>query len=427
MICIRSFAVAVVLLAVWPLQAVAETGIGTLKMLTGTAYLVHGGAAAQPMKAGDAVSMDDVIETQAGSRAVFSFADGAELVMTGKGRLVIDEYVYDPAQAAGNKAVLDVLDAAFSYTGGAMDKAAKPEVKLNLDYGTVGIRGTKLIGARRNGITWVYLSEGGAVFENAGGKTDIAPGYGTRIRSRADAPAPAYPWGTEEVAWLQRFVDDAGAHETPAMASNMSSKNMALEKSEAENMPAMSAPSSAAGPTAGAAAESSEMPARARAADSAPAAEAPAAKAKQSARADAQPEIALERVAATGKDGLIAEETAGTLRVTTGQPAIVQLAAANAATTKPQNAPLRYTAELNAQELAGEAHLEIHVLLSGGKTGYVFGRDTQDTAVTAAEGWKIVTGSFNLKPEDVPDQIKISLVVDGKGTVLVRNLRLVRE
>lgn len=423
MICIRLFAVAVVLLAVWPLQAVAETGIGTLKMLTGTAHLVHGGAAAQPMKAGDAVSMDDVIETQAGSRAVFSFADGAELVMTGNGRLVIDEYVYDPAQAAGNKAVLDVLDAAFSYTGGAMDKAAKPEVKLNLDYGTVGIRGTKLIGARRNGITWVYLSEGGAVFENAGGKTDIVPGYGTRIRSKADAPAPAYPWGAEEVAWLQRFVDDAGAHETPAMASNMSSNNLAQGKLEAENMPAMSAPS----PAGGAAAESKEMPARARAADSAPAAQAPAAKAKQSVKADAQPEIALVRATATGKDGLIAEETAGTLRVTTGQPAIVQLAAANAVTTKPQNAPLRYTAELNAQELAGEAHLEIHVLLSGGKTGYVFGRDTQDTAVTAAEGWKIVTGSFNLKPEDVPDQIKISLVVDGKGSVLVRNLRLVRE
>ncbi len=422
MICIRSFAVAAVLFAFWPLQAMAETGAGTLKTLTGTAQLTHAGAA-QAMKEGDTFVMNDVVETEAGSRAVFSFADGAELVMTGKGKLVIDEYVYDPAKAAGNKAVLDVLDAAFSYTGGAMDKAAKPEVKLNLDYGTIGIRGTKLIGARRNGITWVYLSEGGAVFENAGGRTDIGPGYGTRIRSKADAPVPAYPWGAEEVAWLQRFVDDAGAHETPAMASNMSSNNLAQGKLEAENMPAMSAPS----PAGGAAAESNEMPARARAADSAPAAEATAAKAKQSAKADAQPEIALARAPIAGKDGLVAEESAGTLRITTGQPAIVQLAAANAATTQPQNTPLRYTAELNAQALEGAAHLEVHVLLSGGKTGYVFGRDTQDTAVTAADGWKTVTGSFSLKPEHVPDQIKISLVVDGKGSVLVRNLRLVRE
>lgn len=426
MLCIRSFAVVVVLSAVLPLQAMAETGVGTLKTLAGTAHLTHAGAA-QAMKEGDTVGIDDVVETEAGSRAVFSFADGAELVMTGKGKLVIDEYVYDPAKMAGNKAVLDVLDAAFSYTGGAMDKAAKPEVKLNLDYGTIGIRGTKLIGARRNGITWVYLSEGGAVFENAGGKTDIAPGYGTRIRSKADAPAPAYPWGAEEVAWLQRFVDDAGAHETPAMASNMSSKNIAQEQLQAENMPALSAPASPAEPTVGGGAQGNEMSARSRAADSAPAAEAPAAKAKQSVRADAQPEIALVRASAAGKDGLIAEEAANTLRVTTGQPAIVPLAAADAETSRLQNTPLRYTAELNAQALDGTAHLEVHVLLSGRKTGYVFGRDTQDTAVTPADGWKTVTGSFNLKPEDVPDQIKIGLVVDGKGSVLVRNLRLVRE
>ena len=425
MLCIRSFAVVVVLSAVLPLQAMAETGVGTLKTLAGTAHLTHAGAA-QAMKEGDTVGMDDVVETEAGSRAVFSFADGAELVMTGKGKLVIDEYVYDPAKTAGNKAVLDVLDAAFSYTGGAMDKAAKPEVKLNLDYGTIGIRGTKLIGARRNGITWVYLSEGGAVFENAGGKTDITPGYGTRIRSKADAPAPAYPWGAEEVAWLQRFVDDAGAHETPAMASNMSSKNMAQEQLQAENMPALSAPASPAAPTAGGAAQGNEMPARSRAADSVPAAGAPAAKAKQSVRADAQAEIALVRAAA-GKDGLVAEEAADTLRVTTGQPAIVPLAAANAETARLQNMPLRYTAELSAQALDGAAHLEVHVLLSGGKKGYVFGRDTQDTAVIPADGWKTVTGSFMLKPDDVADQIKISLVVDGKGSVLVRNLRLVRE
>ena len=192
-------------------------------------------------------------------------------------------------------------------------------------------------------------------------------------------------------------------------------------------MPALSAPASPAEPTVGGGAQGNEMSARSRAADSAPAAEAPAAKAKQSVRADAQPEIALVRASAAGKDGLIAEEAANMLRVTTGQPAIVPLAAADAETSRLQNTPLRYTAELNAQALDGTAHLEVHVLLSGGKTGYVFGRDTQDTAVTPADGWKTVTGSFNLKPEDVPDQIKIGLVVDGKGSVLVRNLRLVRE
>ncbi len=413
----RPFIVAMALLALWPLQAVAEGGIGTLKTLTGTAHLAHAGATAQDMKQGDAVAMDDFIETDAGSRAVFGFADGAELVMTGKGRLVIDEYVFDADKKTGNKAVLDIFESAFSYTGGALDKGAKPEVKLNIDYGTIGIRGTKLIGARRNGITWVYLSEGGAVFENTGGTTDLAPGYGTRIRSKADAPAPAYLWGPEEVAWLQRFVDDAGVHETPAMASNMSTKKTVEKASRAEGaMPAASAP-----------AAPSEGPSANEAGSARGRVDGSAAQMTDKAKSTARPEILLVRSAAPGKNIVMTEDSAGTLRLTTDLPAIAQLSAANVIPENLEGKQLYYMAELNAVDLKGAAHLEFHVLLSGGKTGYVFGRDAPDSAVTATDGWKTVTGSFALQHGERPAQIKASLVIDGMGSVLVRNLRLVGE
>ncbi len=425
---IRSFSAVLAVFALWPLHAQAGDGVGMVKTLTGTARLTHAAAAPQPIVAGAEIAMDDVIETDAGARAIFSFADGAELVMTGKGKLVIDEYVFNPDKKTGNKAALDIFEAAFSYTGGALDKSSKPDVKLNIDYGTIGIRGTKLIGARRNGITWVYLSEGGAVLENTGGKTNLAPGYGTRIRSRADAPAPAYLWGPEEVAWLQRFVDDAETHETPAMASNMSVKELVPQESQRQDMPAVSAPASPAAPTAGgAAAESDAAPARARAADSAPAAEAADAKAKVAARADAQTEIALTRAADTGKDVVITDEPDGVRRITASLSAIVQVALVKITPPDLANAQLRYTAEINAEALNGVAHIEFHVLLASGKTGYVFGRDAPDGSVTAGQGWKTVTGSFAIKPGDVVEQIKVILVIDGKGSILLRNLHLLRE
>lgn len=418
---IRSFAAVLAVLACWPIQAEAGDSVGILKTLTGSARLTHAGAAPVPVQPGAEIAMDDIVETDAGARAVFGFADGAELVMTGKGKLVVDEYVFDAEKKNGNKAVLDIAEAAFSYTGGALDKVARPDVKLNIDYGTIGIRGTKLVGARRNGITWVYLSEGGAVFENKGGKTDIVPGYGTRIRSRADAPAPAYPWGAEEVAWLQRFVDDAGAHETPAMASNTSVKELAPGDSRIENMPAVSAPASPAAPAAGGpAAEGNLAPARATES-------APAAKAKQSAKADASSEIALTLVTDAVKDVVVADEPEGAHRVSSEFSSIVPLALATMMPSGLENAQLQYTADVNAEALAGVAHIEVHVLLAGGKTGYVIGRDATEGVVTAGEGWKRVTGNFAINPGDVPDKIKIMLVIDGKGSVLLRNLHLRRQ
>lgn len=425
---IRWFAAVFAVLALWPSNARAGEGAAVLKTLAGTARLTHAGAAPQPVAAGAEIFMDDIIETDAGARAVFGFADGAELVMTGKGKLVIDEYLFTPGKETGNKAVLDIIGAAFSYTGGALDKAAKPDVKLNIDYGTIGIRGTKLIGALRNGITWVYLSEGGAVLENTGGKTDLSPGYGTRIRSRADAPAPAYLWGVEEVAWLQNFVDDAGTHETPAMASNMTLKKLAPQEMQAANSPAVSAPASPAAPAAGgAAAERNAGSARSSAAaDSASAAETSSAKARQAVKTDTQSGITLAWIAEEGKDATAASAADGVRQIVTHAPAIVHLARVNASSPALDNVQLRYTAEINAAALDGEAHLEFHVLLAGGKTGYVFGRDTAEGAVTASGGWKTVAGSFALKPGDVPDQVKVMLVVDGKGSVLLRNLRLLR-
>ncbi len=205
------------------------------------------------------------------------------------------------------------------------------------------------------------------------------------------------------------------------MASNISVKDLVPQESQANNMPAVSAPASPAAPTAGGlAAEGNAAPSRA--ADSAP-----AAKAKQSLRAEAPAEIALTSATDKGKDVVITHEPDGVRRITAGLPAIVPLALVKVTPPSLDNAQLRYTAELNAQTLQGVAHIELHVLLAGGKTGYVFGRDTTEGVVTTGEGWKAVTGSFAIKPGDVPEQIKVVLVIDGKGSVLLRNLHLRRE
>ncbi len=420
---LRSFVPMLAVLVLMPFHAMAADAAGTLKTLTGTAHITRAGSAPQGIAAGAAVAVNDIVETDAGARAVFSFSDGAELVMTGKGRLVIDEYVFDADKKSGNKAVLDIFEAAFSYTGGALDKGVKPEVKLNIDYGTIGIRGTKLVGARRNGITWIYLSEGGALFENTGGKTEIAPGYGTRISGKAEAPAPAYLWGEAEIAWLQRFVDDPASHETPAMASNMDFKKA---MPSAERAPALSAPAAPAampepsgGASNGAASGmvASEPSAKAKQSRAGVSDAAPAESAQQP---DGPPIFEYKR-GSTVAGSLITEDGGGNLRIDAREPVTVQLAEVNVAAYKLQNTVLLYAADVKASALNGSAHLQVLVHFPGNKAGQIYASDM------AAGEWKPLTGEFALPPGNMPDVIKVNLVIDGTGSVLLRNLRLMRQ
>lgn len=164
------------------------------------------GAGAQELHKGDDIAINDKIITSKGGRAKIEFADGAELVLAQNGSLKIDQYVYDPKKPHDGRAEMTVLDSAFAFTGGWMDKSGKSDVKMHLNFGTIGVRGTKIMRAMNGRECWIYLQSGHIDVYNKGGKVSLRPGEGTIMTGQAKAPAAPHVWPKKEIEWISANV-----------------------------------------------------------------------------------------------------------------------------------------------------------------------------------------------------------------------------
>lgn len=169
-----------------------------------------GTAEAKDLHKGDDIGIGDRITTGKDSKAHIEFADDSEVVIAQNGKLVIDKYVYDPKTPTKGKAEFTILDAAFSYVSGWMDKNDKPDVRMNLNFGSIGIRGTKLMRAMAKGECWIYLDKGAIDVYNKGGKVTLAPGEGTIMSSQGKAPEKPHIWPRKEKKWI--FAEIEGKH-----------------------------------------------------------------------------------------------------------------------------------------------------------------------------------------------------------------------
>lgn len=185
--------------------------VGKVSEVEGAVTLTHDGSTAA-LKDGEGVSEGDTVEAAEKSRVRIDFDDKTELVVVGKGKLTIDAYVYDPKSTAGNKASFSILGAAFSYLGGAMDKGKNPDVNLKLDFGSIGIRGTKIYRAMNNGECWIYVERGKVDVSNKGGAVHLKSGQGTIMKAQDKAPLAAHIWSDKDIAWLKAQVADPRLH-----------------------------------------------------------------------------------------------------------------------------------------------------------------------------------------------------------------------
>jgi hypothetical protein len=398
--------------------AMADGGVGIVKELTGTATVTQAGGASAQLVLGASVYAQDVIKTAPQSRVKVVFNEGTEAVLSGHGELHIDDFSYNPDDETQNKARLGFVGGAFSYVSGLVAKKKDPDVKINTDFGSIGIRGTRFIGALKNNLNWVYVDKGEVEFTNSGGSVVIAHGNGTSIRSATDAPRPPYLWGEDEINWLQRAVDDPAAQDTPAMVARLEEQKQVLAR--------QSAPAAANEVGGGAPA----APAAARPAQPAAEASAPASlEADSKAVADEAP----SRARVAGKTASIwrsitppdiakkAADAGGASKFTTEKPATFLLAEADPAVLQDSDGLLEFNLLMKAEELQGSAYLELRVHTAGvdGPESYARNLDTQ--LVKAGGEWQPQAVQFELKDGVKPDKITCSLVINGKGTILVKD------
>jgi hypothetical protein len=88
-----------------------------------------------------------------------------------------------------------------------------------------------------------------------------------------------------------------------------------------------------------------------------------------------------------------------------------------------ENARILYQAKVKTENLDGKAYLEMWCHFPG--KGEYYSRALQ-SAVSGTTGWVSQETPFFLKPGENPDNVKLNLVIEGKGTVWIDDISLVK-
>ena len=188
--------------------ALANDRIGSVTNVTGTVHIRHNGSAEElPLETGNPVLLGDTILTSEDGYATIGFIDESTLTIGGMdGSLTIDEYVFDPAKIDNGHAKFSILKASFEFVGGLLDKGEDEKVQMDLDFGSIGIRGTKVLRSMKDGECWIYLESGEVRVFNEGGEVFLKPGDGTRMRDVTIAPTQVKPWSQDNIDWIKQMV-----------------------------------------------------------------------------------------------------------------------------------------------------------------------------------------------------------------------------
>ncbi|MFC1833393.1 hypothetical protein ACFL2Q_01495 [Thermodesulfobacteriota bacterium] len=109
----------------------------------------------------------------------------------------------------------------------------------------------------------------------------------------------------------------------------------------------------------------------------------------------------------------------GSLRIVVKKPRVVKLF--EMGDVDVEDARLLYKAKLRTEDLDGHAYLEMWVSIPG--KGEFFSRGLQNP-LSGTTDWKSVETPFFLKEGQNPDKVKLNVVVNGKGTVWIDDIKL---
>jgi hypothetical protein len=142
--------------------------------------------------------------------------------------------------------------------------------------------------------------------------------------------------------------------------------------------------------------------------------------------------VELKRFPIDSLDGIITQTGAeldkdnssdgkGSLRIVTKGPSVVRLF--EITDVDVEDARITYRAKLRSEKLEGQAYLEMWCSFPG--KGEFFSRGLQNP-LSGTMNWMTAETPFFLKKGERPDVIKLNLVVNGKGTVWIDDVRLLK-
>ncbi|WP_281018759.1 FecR domain-containing protein [Minwuia sp. IMCC3077] len=171
--------------------------IGVIEQADGAVFVTRVNGTREQVQVGDPVFTDDVVETSEDGAAGIRFNDDTTFSIGGDARMVLDDFVYDPAANTGS-AVVNVLQGSFSFVSGAVAKTGDDALTVKTPVLTIGVRGTFVGGkgaqeGEQSEVVNLPQEDGttGRIFvSNAAGGVELNQAFeGTQTSSQFQAPA----------------------------------------------------------------------------------------------------------------------------------------------------------------------------------------------------------------------------------------------
>jgi hypothetical protein len=135
--------------------------------------------------------------------------------------------------------------------------------------------------------------------------------------------------------------------------------------------------------------------------------------------------LALDEASSLGTtvstDFTIKQEGNGSIRISTKWPTTICLGEVQAPNV--ENAQIIYRARVKSEKLEGTAFLEMWCHVGGGQ---YFSRG-MNSVVTGTMDWRTLQTPFFLQPGQSAQKATLNIVINGKGTVWVDDVHLVKE
>jgi len=126
-----------------PATQAAEAHAGFFKSVQGTVRLTSPSGATRTARAGDAVTLVDRVDTEAGSGASLVLRDGTMMVIGPSSRVELKEFRFDSTTHDGGL-IVSLLRGSLRMVTGLLGK--KPDgIRVDTQTATIGIRGTDFI------------------------------------------------------------------------------------------------------------------------------------------------------------------------------------------------------------------------------------------------------------------------------------------
>jgi hypothetical protein len=109
----------------------------------------------------------------------------------------------------------------------------------------------------------------------------------------------------------------------------------------------------------------------------------------------------------------------GSIKIETTGPIVVPLYVVN--DVRIDDSQIIYEAKVKSEGLKGQAYLEMWCVFRD--KGEFFSRGF-DSVIAGTSDWKTIRTVFNLRKGDMPDQIKLNVIVNGVGTVWIDDITL---